>query len=291
MMDVTDGTGTVVVTGASRGIGRATAHALVDAGLAVYGTVRSSTDADDMARATDGMVTPLLCDVTDRASVAEAAAFVAEREEARGLMGLVNNAGIARAGPLEMLPVEAWRESFEVNVLGVVRVTRAFLPLLRQGRGRIVNVSSASALVPIPFLGPYVTSKTALDRLSQILRLELRPWGIAVVSVQPGLVDTGIAGRSLEVSEELLAEASAGVRALYEPVISRMRRAGQERTLRGTSPDRVARTILRTLTVRRPRRTYHVGCEPKLLAIADRWMPDGLREWLTAQLLLGARDG
>ncbi len=283
-----DGRGAVLVTGASRGIGRATVHALADAGLTVYGTVRCGSDAEDLARTTAGMVTPLLCDVTDAASVASAAATVAEREGKRGLGGLINNAGIARAGPLEMLPVEAWREQFDVNVLGVVRMTRALLPLLRQGRGRIVNVSSASALVPIPFLGPYVTSKTALDRLSEILRLELRPWGIAVVSVQPGLVDTGVAGRSLEVSQELLAEANTDVRVLYEPIIVRMRRVGEERVSGGTSPERVATVILRALTARRPRRTYRVGCEPKLLAVLDRWLPDGLREWLTAQLLLGS---
>ncbi|MGC9360186.1 MAG: SDR family oxidoreductase [Anaerolineae bacterium] len=280
------GRGGVVVTGASQGIGRATAHVLADAGFSVYGSVRRRADASELERETDRAVTPLLCDVTDSVSVADAAAMVREREGERGLVGLVNNAGIARAGPLEVLPIEAWQEQFDVNVLGAVRMSRAFLPLLRRGHGRIVNVSSASALVPIPFLGPYVASKTALDRLSEVLRLELRSWGIAVVSVQPGLVDTGVVGRSLEVSEDLLAQANADVRALYEPVVARMRHVGQGRASGGMSPDRVARIILRALTAQRPRRTYRVGCEPKLLAVLARWLPDGLREWLTERLLL-----
>ena len=287
-MDHVGSRGAVVVTGASRGIGRATVSTLVDAGFAVYGTVRKAADADELLGAIGGAVTPLLCDVTDAEAVADAAAFVRQRQGEAGLVGLVNNAGIARAGPLEGLPLEAWREQFDVNVLGVVRMIQAFLPLLRIGQGRIVNISSASALVPIPFLGPYVTSKTALDRLSEVLRLELRPWRIAVISVQPGLVDTGVAARSLTVSEDLLALASPEVQALYEPQIARMRHLGQERALGGMSPDRIARAILRALTAQRPRRWYRVGCEPRILAMLARWLPDGLREWLTERLLLGS---
>jgi len=232
---------------------------------------------------------PLRCDVADAVSVKAMAQELWRRTGETGLAGLVNNAGIAVAGPLEALPTEAWREQFEVNVLGVVRVTRALLPLLRLGSGRIVNISSASGLIAIPYLGPYGASKAALDRVSEILRLELRPWGIPVCVIQPGLVDTGAPGRFLSMAEELLGEADGVVWQLYAPYIARMHALARGRVEGGMPPERVAQVIARALLARRPRRVYRIGLEAYALAALARWMPGWLREWLLAKALIGGR--
>lgn len=278
--------GAVLVTGASRGIGRATVKTLAGVGFTVYGTVRTDGDATRLIEETQGAVTPVRCDITDEEAVEAASDFMTDRVGRRGLVGLVNNAGIARAGPLEGLPLAIWQEQFEVNVWGVVRMTRAFLPLLRKGQGRIINVSSSNALVAIRYLGPYVVSKTALERLSEVLRLELRPWHIPVVVMQPGLVDTDIVARSLGVSEELLAQAGAEVRALYGSHIARVHRLAKDRASGGMPPERVARVILRALTTKRPRRIYRVGWEPRLFAMLVHWAPAAWKEWLAERILL-----
>jgi NAD(P)-dependent dehydrogenase (short-subunit alcohol dehydrogenase family) len=283
--------GAVLVTGASRGIGRATAVLLGRMGVTVYGTVRSDGDAAQLSEVTNGRVMPLTCDVTDAVSVKAMAQELWRRTGETGLAGLVNNAGIAVAGPLEVLPTEAWREQFEVNVLGVVQVTRALLPLLRLGSGRIVNISSASGLIAIPYLGPYGASKAALDRMSEILRIELRPWGIPVSVIQPGLVDTGAPGRFLEVAEELLGEADGVIRQLYAPYIARMHALARGRVEGGMPPERVAQVIARALLARRPRRVYRIGMEAHALAAVAQWMPGWLREWLVSRALVGSRDG
>jgi len=283
--------GAVLVTGASRGIGRATAVLLGRMGLTVYGTVRSDGDATQLSEVTNGRVMPLTCDVTDAVSVKAMAQELWRRTGETGLAGLVNNAGIAVAGPLEVLPTEAWREQFEVNVLGVVRVTRALLPLLRLGGGRIVSISSTSGLIAIPYLGPYGASKAALDRISEILRIELRPWGIPVSVIHPGLVDTGAPGRFLEAAEELLLAADPEVRRLYSPYITRMRALAHDRVVGGMPPERVAQVIARALLARRPRRVYRIGLEAHALAAVAQWMPGWLREWLVSRALVGSRDG
>lgn len=277
----------VLVTGASRGIGRATAVLLARRGLTVYGTVRSDGDAAQLSEATNGGVEPLRCDVADAASVEAMAQELRQRVGAAGLAGLVNNAGIAVAGPWEALPLEAWQEQFAVNVLGVVKVTQALLPLLRAGQGRIVNLSSASGLIALPYLGPYDASKAALDRVSEILRLELRPWNIPVTVVQPSLVDTGAPGRFLAVAEDLLATADPAVGQLYRPHIARMRALAHHRAARGMPPERVARVIARALLARRPRRVYRVGLEAHVLAALRHCLPPCVQEWLLAKALIG----
>jgi len=282
--------GAVVVTGASRGIGRATAVMLARMGLTVYGTVRSDGDAAQLSEATNGGVVPLRCDVADTALVEAMAQALHQRVGESGLSGLVNNAGIAVAGPWEALPLEAWQEQFAVNVLGVVRVTQALLPLLRSGRGRIVNLGSASGLMALPYLGPYGASKAALDRISEILRLELRPWDIPVSVIHPGLVDTGAPGRFLEVAEELLLEADPAVRRLYSPYITRMRALAHGRVEGGMPPERVAQVVARALLARRPHRVYRVGLEAHILACVSRWVPGWLQEWLLAKALIGPSD-
>jgi NAD(P)-dependent dehydrogenase (short-subunit alcohol dehydrogenase family) len=181
-------TGAVVITGTSTGIGRATAVRLAGMGFRVFAGVRKPADADELAQ-TPG-ITPLIIDVTDPAIVSAAAETVASQTGSAGLRGLVNNAGITVPGPLEFLPLDDLRRQLEVNVIGPIAVTQAFLPLLRRGRGRIINIGSIGGKMSMPFLGAYHVSKFGMEALSDSLRQELRPWGIRVSLVEPGGVST-----------------------------------------------------------------------------------------------------
>jgi len=186
----------IVVTGASTGIGKSTAKVLLDHGFMVFGSVRKEADGAGLRAEFGENFSPLIFDVTDEDAIRAGAASVADALGQNTLAGLVNNAGIAVAGPLEHVPIEQFRYQIEVNVLGVFSVTQAFLPLLgtdrtRQGTpGRIVNISSVAGKMAAPFIGPYAASKHALEGMSASLRRELMIYGIDVVIIGPGAVAT-----------------------------------------------------------------------------------------------------
>src|SRR5216117_2533512 len=182
-----DVNGGVVVTGASTGFGAAIARHLADRGFRVFGTVRRAVD--EVALARDG-VTPVRMDVTDTASIMRAQGEVERALGATPLIALVNNAGIPAAGPLELFPLDDLRRVLEVNLIGVVAVTQAFLPLLKASRGRIVNISSVAGRGALPFIGPYAASKFGLEAVSDSLRRELLPFGVRVVVIEPGSFKT-----------------------------------------------------------------------------------------------------
>ena len=184
--------GAVVITGASTGIGRVCAFHMDKLGFRVFAGIRNESDGRSLIEGSAGRITPLLIEVTDSVSALAAADRVAGAVGSAGLSGLVNNAGIVVAGPLEFLPLSELRKQFEVNVLGQIAVTQAFLPLLRQARGRIVNMSSIAGRVAFPYIGPYSASKYALEAISDALRIELLPWGISVSVIEPGDVATPI---------------------------------------------------------------------------------------------------
>jgi NAD(P)-dependent dehydrogenase (short-subunit alcohol dehydrogenase family) len=189
---------TIVITGVSTGIGRAAADAFVAKGYEVFGTVRSADDAARAAAALGARFHPLVVDLVDDAAVRAAARTVAEALGDRGLDGLVNNAGIALPGPLADQPLDQVRRMFDVNVLGLIRMTQACLPLLGMGRapratpGRIINISSGAGKLSVPFLAGYTATKHAVEGLSHSLRRELLPWNIPVIVVGPGNVRTPI---------------------------------------------------------------------------------------------------
>src|SRR5262245_5535409 len=183
--------GKIVITGASSGIGRA--MRLDQLGFHVFAGVRNPADGDALKSKSSERLSPVLLDVTSEDSIARAARSIGDAP----IAGLVNNAGIAVGGPLEMVPIPLWRKQFEVNVIGQVAVTQAFLPLLRVGRGRIVNIGSIAGRSALPFTSPYCSSKFALEGLSDSLRMELRQWGISVSIVEPGSIRTPIWEKSL----------------------------------------------------------------------------------------------
>jgi NAD(P)-dependent dehydrogenase (short-subunit alcohol dehydrogenase family) len=192
------GRGAVLVTGVSSGIGLSIAEALGDAGYQVFGSVRKDADADAVTVRSVGRVIPVVFDVTDAQAVRDGVARIASSVGAAGLQALVNNAGVSIAGPLMHQPMEELRSTFDVNVFGLLEVTRACLPLLgateapRARPGRIVNIGSVQGAFSVPFLGAYAASKQALEALSQALRRELLPFGIEVSTIEPSFVKTGL---------------------------------------------------------------------------------------------------
>ncbi len=266
----------VVITGASTGIGEAVALHLDALGFRVFAGVRNSRDGANLACRASQHLTPITLDVTDPDGIAAAVAQVTQVMGEKGLAGLVNNAGIAVAAPLEFIPIPDLRRQLEVNVIGQVAVTQACLPLLRRGRGRIVFVSSISGRVAAPFLGPYASSKFALEALSDSLRRELLPWDIKVAVIEPGRIATPIWEKSLAAADELSARLEPDAQRYYGKAMA----VNRERTARrqgGTPIERMAEITAHALTSPRPKTRYLVGRDAKFGAMLARLLPD---HWL-----------
>ena len=279
------GRGGVVVTGASTGIGRATALRLAHDGFQVLAGVRRAIDGERLVSGASGAITPLTLDVTDEGSIEAAAGAVERATGASGLRGLVNNAGTAEPGPMELLPLEVLRRQLEVNLVGHVAVTQALLPALRRSRGRIVNVSSVGGRVSTPGLGAYSASKFALEAISDSLRIELRPWGIEVVVIEPGAIRTEIWRRGEAEADSLMERVPEGKRSLYQPLIDGLRRLSAQSQKRAIAPDRVAGRIAHALTARRPRTRYVVGTDARVRIALHALLPDRAYDALVRRLV------
>jgi NAD(P)-dependent dehydrogenase (short-subunit alcohol dehydrogenase family) len=230
-------------------------------------------------------LTPLLIDVTDTASIAAAAQSVGGTMGDAGLAGLVNNAGIAVSGPLEVVPIDAFRRQFEVNVIGQVAVTQAFLPLLRKARGRVVNIGSVNGALSVPYMGPYSASKFALEAVTDALRVELRTWGIRVSAVEPGQIQTPIWEKSIAAADQLSKTVAPEILSLYEADLAALRRA-VERFARSASPvDRVVQAVVHALMARRPKTRYFLGWHVRLPFKGMKMLNDRVRDWIVRKLL------
>jgi len=218
--------------------------------------------------------------VTDAAAVAAAARQVAEAIEPAGLAGLVNNAGTVVVGPLEIVPIEDFRKVFEVNVVGPLAMIQAFLPLLRAGGGRIVNMGSFNGLLAPPYFGPYAASKFALEAISDSLRVELRRWGISVCVVEPCSVRTPIWQKSHRAAEQMTASVPAEKMGLYQEDAEALRRAALELEQGAMPVETVVRAVRHALCARRPKTRYPVGVGAHLARWLGRTSPDRLRDWV-----------
>jgi len=274
---------TVLITGASTGIGEACALWLESRGFRVFAGVRKEADGEALqakSSKSGGNLVPLIVDVTDSDSVAQAAGVI--QSQTGKLHGLVNNAGVAVAGPLEFLPLEELRRQLEVNVIGQIAVTQAFLPLLRQAPGRIVMMSSISGKVAAPLMGPYSSSKFALEALSDSLRRELRDWGIEVSIIEPGNIQTPIWSKGVSWGEQMIANLPQEAKKLYGPalvgIIGYIRRTDSN----GLPASEVAKVVEHALTAPRPRTRYVVGRGAKIAALLARVLPDRLMDQLIA---------
>jgi NAD(P)-dependent dehydrogenase (short-subunit alcohol dehydrogenase family) len=260
----------VVVTGASSGIGRATAERLRDRGWLVYSSVRR------MGEAPDG-TTELVFDVADGEAVARSAATVDE------LDALVDNAGIAIASPLEFLPPHELTRQLDVNVVGQLRVLQAFLPKLRRSRGRIVLMGSIGGKSALPFLGAYAMSKFALEAMADSLRLELSPFGIHVAILEPGTIATAIWTKPQRAVEDLPPEAAQ----LYGERIEKFRRLAASRAGNAVPAEEVAKAVEHALTAAKPKTRYVVGPDAKRRAAVQK-LPDRWRDSVLSRFLFGS---
>jgi len=250
--------GGILITGASTGIGRASALALDSVGFTVFAGVRDDAAATRLLHASPSLI-PIRLEITDQDQVRRALARVEDHLAGQPFVGLMNNAGITVNGPLEFLPLSNLRRQLEINLVAQLAVTQAFLPLLRACRGRIVNTGSVSGILAAPGLGPYCMSKFALEAMSDALRLELRPWGIDVVHLQPGQIASEIWDKGMRESEALVAAAPAGMLELYQPLIDAMRRVGEIARRDAGPAEVVARVVVKAFTARRPRARYSMG--------------------------------
>jgi NAD(P)-dependent dehydrogenase (short-subunit alcohol dehydrogenase family) len=273
-------TGTVVITGASTGIGRATALRLARGGFDVLAGVRREEDGAAL-RGEDGRIEPVLVDVTDAGQVAG----LAERVAGAPLAGLVNNAGIAVAGPLEGIPLDEVRRQYEVNVFGLLAVTQALLEPIRAGHGRIVNIGSIGGRVNTPFVGPYSSSKAAVRSLSAALRRELRPWGIRVALVEPGALDTPIWRKGEQGAEQTIGALSERVRTLYARQLEALVAATRKIAAGASSPDDAAQAVEHALTAARPRTLYTVGREARIQGALHSVLPARTFDALVARAM------
>lgn len=262
----------IVVTGASTGIGWGCVKVLAARGFHVFGSVRRQTDAERLSREFGARFTPLLFDVTDPSAVAAGAAQVRERLGGQTLFGLVNNAGIANPGPLLHIPLDAFRQQLEVNVTGQLIVTQAFAPLLgaspetrTKTPGRIAMMSSVGGRVGMPFVGPYNTSKFALEGLSESLRRELMLYGVDVIVIAPGAIATPI----WEKADAL--DVSVYARTPYGPTVDKVKGYMIAMGRKGLPPEKIGETVHTALTSARPKTRYVVT-------------PDPLQNWMSNHL-------
>lgn len=274
-----------LVTGASTGIGRATALGLDRAGWRVFTGVRRDEDAESLRAEGSERLTPLMLDVTDAGAIAAAAERIGGEVGGTGLDGLVNNAGIAVAGPLETMPIDQFRRQIEVNLTAQVAVTQAMLPMIRAAVGRIVFISSIGGRMALPLNAPYHASKFAIEAVSDSLRQELRPWKIEVAAIEPGSIDTPIWERGEKTVEEIRSRAPEAQERLYGKAIESLRAAVKSTAERGIPPEKVAAAVEHALTARRPRTRYLVGLDARGQLLAKRLLPDRAFDRLIARAM------
>lgn len=271
----------VLLTGASRGIGRASALHLAKSGWEVFAGVRQPADGEALvAEGPTGKIVPVVLDVTDAQQVAALEEVLPERIDA-----LVNNAGIVVSGPVEGLAIDELRHQFEVNVVGQVAVTQALLPRLRASGGRIVFISSVSARVSAPMLGAYSASKFALEGLADALRMELRRWGIQVVLIEPGAIDTDLWRLAPDAARETEEGLSPEVRSLYAEHLAGIQKTIPRMQKQASAPDAVTAAVLRALTATHPRARYLVGADARGQVAINAALPtrasDAIFAWFT----------
>lgn len=272
-----------VVTGASSGIGLATAQALARRGFYVLAGVRTQQDADRLAGAN---IEPVLVDITAEEQVAALADRVAHDPRGRRLGALVNNAGIALNAPAEAIPLAEWRRHFDVNLFGHVAVTQALLPaLIASGNGRLVNVSSIGGRVAFPTYGAYAAAKFALEGFSDALRREVGRLGVKVIVIEPGTIATPIWGKGIATMDDLANAMTTDQHARYDDLVAAMHKQSEAQQGSGIPPLRVATAIADAIQSRRPRTRYLIGRDAKLLARIAGLLSDSMVDRLVARNL------
>jgi len=273
---------TVVITGASSGIGHACVSRMSKAGWLVFATVRKASDRDRLR--SERNVYPVIMDVQDASTISAAAAEI-RSQVSGGLDGLVNVAGIGMVRPLEYAPMEDVRNIFEINFYGQLATIQAFCAMLRKNRGRILNITSVGVNLAIPFGGLLNSSKSAFAMVSDTLRLELRPFGVKVIAIEPGSISTPAVDKTLGNLEEVIRNLPPDGQQRYGPMIRTVGQRGYEMEKGGSSPDVVAVAVHDALTSSRPRMRYRVGKHAKLLATLPKILPESTFDAMRFKML------
>jgi NAD(P)-dependent dehydrogenase (short-subunit alcohol dehydrogenase family) len=267
----------IVVTGASTGLGAAAARELARRGFHVLAGVRRDADADAIRSAG---IEPVILDITEPEQVAALAARIVS--DPRPLHALVNNAGIQVNAPVETLPMEQWRWTFEVNLFGHISVTQALLPTLLRSKGRVINVSSIGGKVAMPTYGAYAGTKFALEAVSDSLRREVAPLGVPVIVVEPGGVRTEMATRGIATANRLAAQMTPEQEERYGGLVQANNSLMAWGTESGLTADAAARVVAKAVTTRRPRTRYTIGRDAALITRLTRLLSDRMLDRVIA---------
>ena len=270
----------VLITGASTGIGRACAMRLDRAGWRVFAGVRKPEDAEALKAAASDHLIPVMIDVTQQSTIDAAREQIAEHVGDTGLGAIVNNAGIAVPAPIEFTETDELMWQLHVNVVGQVAVTKTFLPMLRQTKGRIIMVSSISGMLSAPVMGPYSASKHAIEAITDALRGEVRQFGIEVVAIQPGVIKTPIWEKGKDRAAEMREQFPEEAFELYGEFIDAAVQTAENGAKSGADPIVVAEAVLEALTIRKPKTRYRMGKGAKIAKALKQWLPDRVRDKL-----------
>jgi NAD(P)-dependent dehydrogenase (short-subunit alcohol dehydrogenase family) len=270
--------GNVLITGTSTGIGKATALHLDKLGYRVFASIRNESDADALRAQAPERLTPFFLDVTDAESILKAKHEISTLVGEQGLSGVVNNAGVSFATPLEFVDLDSLRLLFEVNVFGLLAITKAMLPLVRKAHGKIINVSSDSTFVVAPFHGPYSASKLAVNGFSDALRRELAPFGVQVSVIIAGSIDTPIWEKAAKLTVQTMRHQASEVDALYGKSFKKLAEVFMQIGRHGITPNSVARVIASALAAKQARHYYLVGRDAHFLSIIKSVTPEAWKD-------------
>lgn len=270
----------ILITGASSGIGKACALHLEKLGFIIYAGVRKEQDFNDYQNFKPSKILPIFLDVRKSEDILKAFNQIAS--SGIELYALVNNAGISIGGPIELLSMHQVKELIAINIIGVLSVTKVFIPLLRKSRGRIINIGSIAGRISVPGLCAYCSSKSALIGLSHSLRLELQRFGIGVSLIEPGIINTPIWEKGLNLADRSIHQVSKELIELYKPLIYFLKRLAT--TPFKADVNKVAVIVAKAITSKRPRRRYLVGLDAKLLTFIDL-LPESVSDWSIIKLL------
>lgn len=275
---------TVLITGCSSGIGRASARLLADDKFRVLAGVRCPRQAEELSDDSLPNLHPVLLDVTSDENVTDVVASMAESCP-HGLYAVVNNAGVGLPAAVELSTLDEVRNLFEVNTIAPLRIIQHCLPLLRQAGGRVVNISSMNGTMALPMVGAYSASKFALEALSDTLRVELRPWRIPVSIIRPGQVRTSIFDKARDALDQRRSEIPEQLKNGYDVMYSRAAQFNERGANSLTSPEKVASVVQQVLTARRPRARYHVGIDAHGMNFANSVMPQRIIDRALARVM------
>jgi len=277
--------GSALITGASSGIGRACSLMLDRAGYQVFAGVRTIQAAEELASLASERLCPVILDITDPIQIRRACQMTDRHLEGKGLSALINNAGITLPGSIEFLSLDEFCGELEVNVIGHLAVTQAFMPAIRKAGGRIINVGSALGKFVMPLTGAYAASKFALEALTDALRRELLPSGIHVSLIAPGSVESAIWDKIDGEVARMEAGLPAEARERYGRTGNSISNLWKKAHYRAIPPEAVARVVLKILESSRPKPRYPVGPDAHFLTLVGRFVPDSLVDWVVDKIL------